>query len=65
MKYRYRDDLLEIFGEELLLKMEEIFERHNICYVKHATNGKFVITGPFNAFIAGYEFATVLPQTSR
>lgn len=60
----YREDVVEVFGESRTEEIEkayfEEFDNGGIkaeAYVRHATNGKAVVTGPFRTFIGGIQFA--------
>lgn len=48
---QYRDDIVSVFGEEVVRKLESLHYGH--CYVPHYDNGKAVITGPFKSLIRG------------
>lgn len=58
MDLHYREDILEKICEKDLDYLENMYhagpgEAH-VCYVRHHTNGKSVVCGPFKEFIRGY-----------
>jgi len=63
-RFHYRDNIVDELGEMTTTELEQAY-KHDFdnggvksdSYVRHATNGKPVVTGPFRAYIAGFVYA--------